>query len=57
MFDKRFIIVTNKNIKKIINKDGEILINGTQIKVANDNKYVLVDNAVYDNNLNKEKGE
>ena len=53
MFDKRFIIVTNKNIKKIINKDGDILINGTQIKVANDNKYVLVDNAVYDNNLNK----
>ena len=53
IFDKRFIIVTNKNIKKIINKDGKILINGTQIKVANDNKYVLVDNAVYDNNLNK----
>ena len=51
IFDKRFIIVTNKNIKKIINKDGEILINGTQIKVANDNKYVLVDNAVYDNNF------
>ena len=53
IFDKRFIIVTNKNIKKIINKDGKILINGTQIKVANDNKYVLVDNAVYDNYLNK----
>ena len=51
IFDKRFIIVTNKNIKKIINKDGEILINGTQIKVSNDNKYVLVDNAVYDNNF------
>ena len=51
IFDKRFIIVTNKNIKKIINKDGKILINGTQIKVANDNKYVLVDNAVYDNNF------
>ena len=51
ILDKRFIIVTNKNIKKIINKDGKILINGTQIKVANDNKYVLVDNAVYDNNF------
>ena len=53
IIDKKFIKVSNKNNKKIINKNGDILAKGTNINVASNNKYILVDNAIYDGNMNK----
>ena len=53
IIDKKFIKVTNKNNKKIINKNGDILAKGTNLNVASNNKYILVDNAIYDGNMNK----
>ena len=53
IFDKRLIIVTNKNNKKIINKNSHEMVAGSHVKYSQDNKYILVDNAVYDYNLRK----
>ena len=53
IFDKRLIIITSKIGKKIINKNGDVLAVGSSIKVAADNKYILLDNAIYDYNMNK----
>jgi len=53
IFDKRLIIVTNKNNKKIINKNGHQMTAGSHVKYSQDNKYILVDNVVYDYNLRK----
>ena len=53
IFDKRLIIVTNNNNKKIINKKGYELAFGSHIKYSKDNKYILIDNTVYDYNLRK----
>ena len=48
IFDKRLIIVTNKNNKKIINKNSHEMVAGSHVKYSQDNKYILVDNAVYE---------
>ena len=53
IFDKRLIIVNNKNRKMIINKNGHEMVAGSHVKYSQDNKYILVDNAVYDYNLRK----
>lgn len=53
IFDKRLIIITNKNRKMIITKNGHEMVTGSHVKYSQDNKYILVDNAVYDYNLRK----
>ena len=53
VFDKRLIIITNKNGKEIINSSGHRMATGSNIKYSSDNKYVLVDNVVYDYNMRK----
>lgn len=49
---EKYIVVTNKNLKKIIDKNGNILAKGGQVKKARDDKYILVDNALYDKDMN-----
>lgn len=53
IINKKYILVTDKNIKRIIGKNGNVLVNGTHVKSSYDNKYILVDNCVYDNYMNK----
>lgn len=53
IINKKYILVTDKNIKIIIDKNGNVLVNGTHVKSSYDNKYILVDNCVYDNYMNK----
>lgn len=53
IINKKYILVTDKNIKRIIDKNGNVLVNGTHVKSSYDNKYILVDNCVYDNYMNK----
>lgn len=53
LFGEKLIIVTNKSIKKIIDKNGNVLAIGSHIKKARDNKYILVDNAVYNYNMDR----
>lgn len=53
IINKKYILVTDKNIKRIIDKNGNVLVNGTHVKSSYDSKYILVDNCVYDNYMNK----
>ena len=53
IFNDSFIVVTNKNNKKIINKNGHEMAVGSHVKYSGDNKYILVDNAIYDYNMTK----
>ena len=53
LFGDKYIIVKNKNIKTIIDINGNVLVEGSQVKKSSDEKYILVSNAVYDNNMNK----
>ena len=53
IINKKYILVTDKNIKRIIDKNGNVLLNGTHVKSSYDSKYILVDNCVYDNYMNK----
>ena len=53
IINKKYILVTDKDIKRIIDKNGNVLVNGTHVKSSYDNKYILVDNCVYDNYMNK----
>ncbi len=53
IINKKYILVIDKNIKRIIDKNGNVLVNGTHVKSSYDSKYILVDNCVYDNYMNK----
>ena len=53
IINKKYILVTDKKTKRIIDKNGNVLVNGTHVKSSYDNKYILVDNCVYDNYMNK----
>lgn len=53
IINEKYILVTNKNIKRIIDKNENVLAIGTHVKSSYDNKYILVDNCVYDNDMNK----
>ena len=53
IINEKYILVTNKIIKRIIDKNGNELAIGTHVKSSYDNKYILVDNCVYDNDMNK----
>ena len=53
LFLEKYIVITNKNFKKIIDKYGNVLAKGSQVKKARDDKYILVDNALYDKDMNR----
>lgn len=53
LFLEKYIVITNKNFKKIIDKYGNVLAKGGQVKKARDDKYILVDNALYDKDMNR----
>ena len=42
LFLEKYIVITNKNFKKIIDKYGNVLAKGSQVKKARDDKYILV---------------
>ena len=53
VFDKRYIIINNGENSVIINKNGSVLKSGNVIKTSDDNKYILVDDTIYNYNLVK----
>ena len=53
VFDKRYIIIDNGENSVIINKNGSVLKSGNVIKISDDNKYILVDDTIYNYNLVK----
>ena len=51
IFDKRLIIINDDEMSVIINKNGTTLKSGEVIIGSQDNKYILVDDTIYDYNL------
>ena len=46
-----YIVIYNNNLKKVIDKSGNIVAEGSHIKISDNNKYILVDNVLYDSNM------
>lgn len=47
-----YIVISNNNFKKVIDKYGNVLASGSTFNKSHDNKYILVDNVLYDSNMN-----